>query len=461
MRRILPLIVTLFFGVEALFVGGAPPILAAVTITEFPVASPNGPGPITSTDNHIWFTEPNDDTIGRISPTGVVTEYPLSAGFQEPRGIAAAPDGTVWFTETGSHEGAEGIERIDASGTIAQFPVPDGTLPFGITTGPDGNVWFTRRGFPSGIARMTSMGEVTNFPAGLHNAPLNIVTGPDGALWFTEDGIVDGGSGAIGRITTSGSLTEYVLPTPAGASSGAGDIAVGSDGNLWFTWATQASPDLASVSRSIGRITPAGVITEFPVSSGHGWPSGGIAAGPDGNLWFTTGAANTVASISTSGTIEQYPVPTANSFPIDVVAGPDGNVWFSEASSSKIGRVNLVSGSGVHEPGSGVHERRISFEIARHLVAKGRVTATEGVSACWQGVSVTIQRRVEGKWRSAGKARTDANGVYRVQLRDHTGTYRAKAPKVSFPGGDVCTLAISRTRRHHHARDRNSAIAPT
>ena len=173
---------------------------------------------------------------------------------------------------------------------------------------------------------MTPTGEVTNFPAELHTAPHNIVTGPDGAMWFTEDGIVNGGSGAIGRITTSGGVTEYVLPTPAGASSGAGDIAVGSDGNLWFTWATQTSPDLASVSRSIGRITPAGAIMEFPVSSGYGWPPGGIAAGPDGNLWFTTGAANTVGSISTSGAVVQYPVPTANSFPIDVVAGPDGNI---------------------------------------------------------------------------------------------------------------------------------------
>lgn len=165
---------------------------------------------------------------------------------------------------------------------------------------------------------------------------------------------------AIGRITTSGSLTEYVLPTPAGASSGAGGIAVGSDGNFWFTWATQASPDLASVSRSIGRITPAGAITEFPVSSGHGWPPGGIAAWPDGNLWFTTGAVNTVGSISTSGTIEQFPVPTANSFPTDVVAGPDGNVWFSEATSSKIGRVNRV---GIGRPRAGIGRPRAEDHV--------------------------------------------------------------------------------------------------
>jgi len=106
---------------------------ALATITEFPVASSMGPGPITgSTNGFVWFAEPNDDTIGRISPTGAVTEYPLPDSYQEPRGIAAGPSGTVWFTETGSHTGSEGIGRIDASGTITEFPLPDGSVPYGI-----------------------------------------------------------------------------------------------------------------------------------------------------------------------------------------------------------------------------------------------------------------------------------------------------------------------------------------
>ena len=49
--------------------------------------SPGGPGPITATDEFVWFAEPNDDAIGRISLTGEVTEYPLTTQYQEPRGI--------------------------------------------------------------------------------------------------------------------------------------------------------------------------------------------------------------------------------------------------------------------------------------------------------------------------------------------------------------------------------------
>jgi uncharacterized protein (TIGR03437 family) len=316
---------------------------ALATITEFPVASSMGPGPITgSTNGFVWFAEPNDDTIGRISPTGAVTEYPLPDSYQEPRGIAAGPSGTVWFTETGSHTGSEGIGRIDASGTITEFPLPDGSVPYGIALGPDGNMWFTE--LFGRIGMITPSGTATTFPARLQNEPLNIVSGPDGALWFTEDGIVNGGTGAIGRITTSGDLTEYLLPTPSGHDSGAGDIAVGPDGNLWFTWVTlDPTQPLATASHSVGQITPSGTITEFPVSAGGGWPPGGIAAGPDGNLWFAQGHANSIGRLSTSGVLTEYTVPTTDGFPIDVTVGSDGNVWFSEANASKIGRVNLVA----------------------------------------------------------------------------------------------------------------------
>ena len=60
-------------------------------------------------------------------------------------------------------------------------------------------------------------------------------------------------------------VTEFPLAT---AGSLPGDIARGSDGNLWFT---------EFGSDRIGRITPAGVITDFALAAGSG-PTG-IAAG--------------------------------------------------------------------------------------------------------------------------------------------------------------------------------------
>jgi virginiamycin B lyase len=165
---------------------------------------------------------------------------------------------------------------------------------------------------------------------------VGIAAGPDGNLWFTETG-----ASKIGRMTTSGIVTEFSLPihddpgTGGPSTSLPAGITAGPDGNLWFT-----------EGQAVGRITPSGSVTEFPVPAGlvAGSPTG-IVAGPDGNLWFTEpNAGNTqnishVGRITPSGTITEFPVPTLNSGPIGITAGPDGNLWFTESLVDKIGRI--------------------------------------------------------------------------------------------------------------------------
>jgi len=110
--------------------------------------------------------------------------------------------------------------------------------------------------------------------------PIGIASGPDGNLWFTEQK-----GDKIGRITTAGVITEFTIPTvPYG--SGPIGIASGPDGNLWFTEGT-------SSGNKIGRITTAGVITEFPIPTASSG-SQCIASGPDGNLWFTEWVGNRI-----------------------------------------------------------------------------------------------------------------------------------------------------------------------
>ncbi len=98
-----------------------------------------------------------------------------------------------------------------------------------------------------------------------------LCAGPDGNLWFTEHF-----ANEIGRITTNGTITDYLIPS---YSSGPADITAGPDGNLWFT------ENYIDANR-IGRITPAGEISEFPLPAKDRFPDG-ITAGPDGNVWFT------------------------------------------------------------------------------------------------------------------------------------------------------------------------------
>jgi virginiamycin B lyase len=333
---------TLTLTVLATVMAGSGSVTQAGTIpiVEYRVTSTLGPGPITAS-GEVWFALPNDDKVGQIDTAGKVTLYNLPAPYEEPRGIAPGPNDTVWFTETGGHAGGEGIASITQAGMITEFPVPADTRPFGLTFGPDGNVWFTKVSPPYAIGQMTPSGTVTFLPPPIDEVPLNIISGPDGNLWFTEDGLINGGVGAIGQMTTSGTLSEFPLPTAPGNASRAEDITVGPDGNLWFTWSEGSSTVGPPLSRSIGRITPSGSITQFPLGSDPSFASAGITAGPDGNLWFTEPGANSIGRISVAGAVERFAIPTANSLPIDITPGGDGNLWFTEADASKIGRIFL------------------------------------------------------------------------------------------------------------------------
>ena len=80
----------------------------------------------------------------------------------------------------------------------------------------------------------------------------------------------------------------------------------------------------------MARAAPApGTITEFALPTANSGPRG-IAAGPDGNLWFTEVSSKKLGQIATSGTVTEFAIPTPNSFPNGIAAGPDGNLWFTE-----------------------------------------------------------------------------------------------------------------------------------
>ena len=64
--------------------------------------------------------------------------------------------------------------------------------------------------------------------------------------------------------------------------------------------------------------------------------------GPDGALWFTETLANTIGRITTAGVITEYPMTTASSSPFGITAGPDGALWFTEVGASKIGRITTA-----------------------------------------------------------------------------------------------------------------------
>ena len=236
----------------------------------------DGPEGITvGPDGALWFTNVGNNTIGRIDPTSeAVTSYtysppPDDPGIDDPTSITAGPDGeqALWFTNNQD----DTIGEITTSGVVSIYTGRTYTgdwyigEPSGITAGPDGGLWFTNQaGGACGkgtIGRMTTSGTLTllasspSSTCGTSAAPIvnpaGITAGPDGALWFTNNGSANGnGTGTtIGRITTSGTLT--TPPYTGTGISGPEGITASPDGALWFT-----NVGANGTGNTIGRITP-------------------------------------------------------------------------------------------------------------------------------------------------------------------------------------------------------------
>ena len=215
----------------------------------------------TGPDGALWFTNLYNNTIGRITTAGVVTNY-TGTGIDAPQSITAGPDGALWFTNWYGNS----IGRITTAGVVTNYTDTGIDYPQSITPGPDGALWFTNWANNS-IGRITTSGVVTNYTGTGIDDPQSITAGPDGALWFTNEA-----NNSIGRITTAGVVTNY---TGTGIDEPDGDHHR-PDGALWFT-----NP----ANNSIGRITTAGVVTNY-TGTGIDDPMA-ITTGPDGALWFT------------------------------------------------------------------------------------------------------------------------------------------------------------------------------
>jgi virginiamycin B lyase len=277
----------------ALWFSGAPDALGRIatdgTVTRYPLRGNAAVGQIVAgPDGDIWFAASNG--IGRASPAGTVTEYSVNTTEGTPYGIAAGSDGALWFTlQSPPYNGL--IGRITTGGIVKEYqlPGPHGfawpNLPGSIAAGADGALWFTQN-VTGQIGRITTSGKISYYMVPSGN-PWDITAGPDGALWFTAgpDESEGGGTSQVGRIATSGKVTEYAIPS----GSVPDRITTGPDGALWFS---EYLPYGASYgSGRLGRITTAGKVTEYPILtlSGPAKPTG-IAAGPDGALWFMDGA---------------------------------------------------------------------------------------------------------------------------------------------------------------------------
>jgi streptogramin lyase len=233
---------------------------------------------VAGTDNNIFFvtTAPNslDNVIGRMTPDGTVTVFPQAASLHlRINGLASGPDGAIWFTGVQRSPGpVHAIYRMSPSGSLTQYVISaPHAFPQGIAVGSGGSVWFAETSADR-IGHLTSDGKLREYAIpqapGTHAGPWSIALGRDGTVWFT---LTSGN--AIGRLTPRGEMTEFAVPMAGSRPLG---IVAGPDGNIWFT---------ESAANKIARITPSGEITEFSSPAIKDSPHS-IATGLRNDLWF-------------------------------------------------------------------------------------------------------------------------------------------------------------------------------
>jgi streptogramin lyase len=292
----------------------------AVQRRSFPIPSSDSE-PISITfgpDGNFWFTEQNRSQVARITPDGVITEF-LTPTFSFPIGITAGPDGNIWFAEGAAGSGGQ-IAFITPDGHIEEIVFSASTAAAsGIVTGPDGNIWFTDL-IGNKIWRLELPSRnLASFPIPTPDSfPNDITVGADGNLWFTE-----GGAGKIGRITTSGVITEFGSGLSLPFS-----IASGPDGNIWFT---------QRFGQQIGKVTPTGQFTFYTIPG----TAEQVAPGFGNSLLFTNFGGEKIGKITTDGIVTESPeIP--NSFPTGIVAGPSRQVWFLGYGNDRVYRFTFL-----------------------------------------------------------------------------------------------------------------------
>ena len=306
-------------------------------LKQFKVPTANSqPRAITNaSDGNRWFTEGTEFTsapakIGRITPAGTITEFApdMADGCNICiiTDIAQGQGGILYLT---SNDPA--LMRFDLATQSFQAPVPmpntsalGGNLAVSAT-----DVWITDFNNDVVWRYQLSDGQFTSFPV---SDPADVAVDGAGNAWFTQPGDVNApGTSTIGRIdAATGAVT--TIPTTDGSTTVAPrSITVAADGQVWFT--------ARFVPQGVGRLDPTtGVVTIFPTPSNPG-PEG-IAASPDGTVWFTQTTKGNIAKIDNAGVISEGRV-VKGSGPFGITVAANGDPWYTMMAANKIATLQL------------------------------------------------------------------------------------------------------------------------
>lgn len=306
------------------------PAQAAVTV--FPVPTSNaGLGRIvTAPDGTMWFVETDRNQIGRITPSGQITEFPLGPQTVEDTDVMdldVGPDGKVWVVYD---SGWKAVSYDPATGAVARYGL--GSYPYGgaVRVGNDGRVFVTLNYDYSSVA--TKVPGPGGFVESANAPECEDVLGKaaDGTMWCQG-----GGLDTVVKINADASGgTTYPLPSDATYPNA---LAAGPVGSIWFTRSSSGTIFTSPNNGSVGYLDAATGATRIWQTGSRTAPQD-LVKGPDNQMWFTNGgAAPGIGHISADGVGAITAV--GNYAPTSLTFGPDGAIWFTDAKNNVIVRV--------------------------------------------------------------------------------------------------------------------------
>lgn len=179
-----------------------------------------------------------------------------------------------------------------------------------------GAIWLTGR---EALVKMSVKGAYQTYSLDDFD-PTSLLMSSGGRI-YTASCCTLSGDYAILSVTTSGIVRSYVPKSKDGINDG---VAEDHSGNFWF-----------SEYAHVGKMSPAGAITEYPLNLPDGLAFNtvaGITLGGDGRVWFPVNNNNTspydgyLAAVDTSnGSVTMYPTPCFD--PEPVIGAADGNLY--------------------------------------------------------------------------------------------------------------------------------------